>query len=326
MRAALVASKGKIPYIAIEDVPVPEIADHEVLVRVKAAGLNRGELALSLSYSQIASAQDLPVAGIEFAGEVVKLGKDVTSLKLGARVMGWATGAQAEFCKARPELLIPVPDDVDLIDAAALPIALMTMHNALLTAGHLQPGETVLIQGAASGVGIIGMQIAKWRKASTVLVAARSKPKLEKLTGMGADLGIDTGDKDWPEAVQAATQDKGVDLIIDMLSGDAANGNLKACKVGGRIINVGRLAGMTGDFDFDLHAFKRINYIGVTFRTRNAQEIDAIVSAVVADLTEEIASRRIRIPIDRTFPLEDLSTAHDYMRSNKHFGKIVITI
>jgi NADPH2:quinone reductase len=208
--------------------------------------------------------------------------------------------------------------------AATMPIALQTMHNALVTAGRLKAGETVMIQGASSGVGLMGLQIAKLKGARLVIGTSTNAGRRARLAEFGADLAVDTTEADWSEKVLAATDKKGVDLIVDQVSASVANENMKAAAVLGRIVNVGRLGGFKGEFDFDLHALKRIDYIGVTFRTRSVEEVREIVQAMRADLWEHVESGKLSLPIDRTFPLDQAADALAHMRANAHFGKIVL--
>ncbi|MEM7020388.1 MAG: zinc-binding dehydrogenase, partial [Pseudomonadota bacterium] len=202
--------------------------------------------------------------------------------------------------------------------------ALQTMHDAIVTNGRLQPGESVLIQGASSGVGILGMQIAKYLGAGIVLGSSTNEFRRQQLFDYGADAAIDTTDPAWPQQVKAATDDQGVNLIIDQVSGGVANGNMKAAAILGRIVNVGRLGGIHGDFDFNLHALKRIDYIGVTFRTRTYDEVRAINEAMRADLWNALEKRVFTIPIDKIFPLDEVIEAQAYMSGNQHFGKILL--
>ena len=146
-----------------------------------------------------------------------------------------------------------------------------------------------------------------------------------RLCEYGADNTIDTGDTGWVQQVHDATAGQGVDLVIDQLSGSFANGNLLATRIGGRIVNVGRLAGDKAEFNFDLHALRRITYVGVTFRTRTAQEVERIVELARRDLQEAVRHGTLRLPIDRTFPLEETPEALQRMRRNEHFGKIVVS-
>jgi NADPH2:quinone reductase len=210
--------------------------------------------------------------------------------------------------------------------AACFPVALQTMHNAIVTAGRLKHGETLLMQGASSGVGLLGMQIGKLMGASLVMGTSTNPARRARLKEFGCDLALDSSDPSWPQEVKRATGGNGVNLIVDLISGGVANGNLEAAALLGRIVNVGRLGGMTGEFDFDLHALKRIDYIGVTFRTRTADEVRDIVRAMRADLWPALEAGKFTLPIDKTFKLDDIAEALAMMRANLHFGKIVLHI
>jgi NADPH:quinone reductase len=240
-------------------------------------------------------------------------------------VMGSGSAAYAEYTLADWGRLHPLPRaDMDYAEAATLPIALQTMHNALITVGGLRAGESVLIQGASSGVGLMAMQIAKLKEAGIVIGSSTDAGRRAELTKWGADLAIDTSEPTWADQVIEATEGKGVHLIIDQVSASVANANLKAARVLGRIVNVGRLGGTRGDFDFDLHAAKRISYIGVTFRTRSVDEIREINRLMREDLWQQVASGKLMLPLDRVFALDDVADALAYMKENRHFGKIVI--
>jgi len=210
--------------------------------------------------------------------------------------------------------------------AACFPVALQTMHNAVVTAGRLKRGETLLIQGASSGVGLMGMQIGKVMGAALVMGTSTNPVRRARLKEYGCDLALDSRDPKWPDEVKKATGGKGVDLIVDQVSASVANQNLAAAAVLGRIVNVGRLGGMKGDFDFDLHALKRIDYIGVTFRTRTLDDVREINRLMRADLWGALEAGKLAMPIDRTFPLEKAADALAVMRANAHFGKIVLTM
>jgi NADPH2:quinone reductase len=210
--------------------------------------------------------------------------------------------------------------------AATLPIALQTMHDAVVTNGRLAEGEAVLIQGASSGVGLMAMQIARAMGARLVIGASTSPARRARLAEFGADLAIDPGEAGWSRHVLAATDGRGVELIVDQVSASVARENMLATALRGRIVNVGRLGGARGEFDYDLHALRRIAYIGVTFRTRTIEEVREINRRMRADLWEAVAAGTLRLPIDRSFPLDEVAEALAHMRANRHFGKIVLAV
>ena len=239
--------------------------------------------------------------------------------------MSSAAGGFAEYAVTDSGRAHKIPaNNMSYEQAACMPVAVQTMHNALVGAGRLKKGESVLIQGASSGVGLLGMQIAKHMGASIVMGTSTNEGRRARLKEFGCDLALDTSDPKWPDKVKEATGGKGVDLIVDQVSASVANQNMEAAAILGRIVNVGRLGGMKGEFNFDLHALKRIDYIGVTFRTRTPDEVRAIVKAARADLWPAIEAGKLHLPIDKTFPLSQAAEALAHMKANAHFGKIVL--
>jgi len=323
MKAAVVGEKG----LEIRDVPQPRPKPNEVLVRVRAAGLNRAELAIAAGHRHGSQGGPGAIPGLEWSGEVVEIGAEVRGIKPGDRVMCSGSGGYAEYAVADWGRVSPIPaNNMTYAQAATLPVALQTMHDALVTNGRLKEGESVLIQGASSGVGLMALQIARHKGAKLVMGTSTNAARRARLREYGADLALDSRDPAWPERVAEATEGKGVDLIIDQVSASVANQNMKAAAVLGRIVNVGRLGGMKGEFDFDLHALKRIDYIGVTFRTRSLEEVREIVRRMRADLWDAVEAGKLALPIDRSFPLEEAAAAQAHMRANAHFGKIVLTV
>ena len=323
MKAALVSDSG----VRIDEVPKPRPAAHQVLVRVRASSLNRADLLVAGGHMHGAIGGPGTVLGLEFAGEVEAIGNDVRDVREGDRVMCSGSGGHAEYAVADWGRVAPIPTQaMSFEQAATLPVALQTMHDAVVANGRLKAGEAVLIQGASSGVGLMGLQIARLRGARLVVGTSSDATRRGRLKEFGADLAIDARNSGWSEAVLDATEGRGVDLIVDQVSAGVSRENMRAAAVRGRIINVGRLGGFAGEFDFDLHALKRIDYIGVTFRTRSLDEVREINRRMRADLWGDVESGRLRLPIDRTFPLDQAASALAHMRANAHFGKIVLRV
>jgi NADPH:quinone reductase len=322
MRAAVVTTEG----LRVQEVVEPRPGPNEVLVRVRAAGLNRADLAVAAgqAHGRIGGPGTIP--GLEFAGEVVEVGATVPGeIRPGMRVMASGAGGYAEYAVADWGRVSPVPDaNMGWETAATLPVALQTMHDAVVTNGALKPGQSVLIQGASSGVGLMGMQIAKLMGAAKVLGSSTDPGRRARLAGFGCDLAVDTSAPDWPDKVLEATEGRGVDLIVDQVSGPVTNGNLRCCAILGRIVNVGRLGGAKAEFDFDLHALRRITYVGVTFRTRSPEEVREINRRMRADLWGAVETGKLSLPIDKVFPLAEVAEALQHMKANRHFGKIVL--
>lgn len=323
MKAAVVTENG----LVVKDVPEPEPAPNEVLIRVRACGMNRADAMVAIGMAHGRAGGPGTIVGIEYVGEVVAVGAETQGLKPGDRVMctgekGWAEYAVADWGRA-----VPLPaNNMTWSQAATLPVALQTMHNALVTNGGLKAGDSVLIQGASTGVGLMGMQIAKAMGATFVAGSSTNDGRRARLTEFGADLAIDSRDEGWVQQILDATGGRGVDLIVDQLSGYVANQNLAATAIEGRIVNVGRLGGNTGEFNFDLHALRRIKYIGVTFRTRTVQEVRDVVNAMKKDLWKAVEDGKLTLPIDSEYALADAPEAVAHMRANKHFGKVVLTV
>src|SRR5690348_17314397 len=323
MQAAVLGEQG----VEVRDLPKPTPKPNEVLIRVRASSLNRADLLVSLGHQHGAVGGVGARLGLECAGEVEDVGREVAGVKAGDRVMASAPGSYAEYAVTDWGRVHRIPgNNMTFAQAACFPVALQTMHNAVVTAGRLKSGETLLIQGASSGVGLMGMQIGKLMGASTVMGGSTNAARRARLKEYGCDLPIDTSDPRWPDEVKKATGSKGVDVIVDMVSAPVANQNLEAACVLGRIVNVGRLGGQKGEFNFDLHALKRIDYIGVTFRTRSPEEVREIVKLMRADLWPAVEAGKLSLPIDKTFPLSQAAEALAHMKANAHFGKIVLVV
>jgi NADPH:quinone reductase len=320
MKAAIGSPEG----LQVRDVPKPSPKPHEVLVQVRAAGLNRADLGAARAAIHASHGTPGNPIGLEWAGEVAEVGSEVRDHKVGDRVMCNGIGGYAEYATTDAGRAMPMPASLGFEQAAVLPTALLTLHDALVTNGRLKEGESVFIQGASSGVGLMGLQIAWLKGARLVIGSSTNDARRARLKDFGADLAIDPREADWPDQLIKATDGKGVDLTVDMVSGPAVSQIMKATALRGRIVNVGRLGGAKAEFDFDQHALKRIDYIGVTFRTRTIEEIREIVRRMRADLWDAVTAGKLSLPIDRAFALDEAAAAQAHMRANAHFGKIVL--
>jgi NADPH2:quinone reductase len=310
----------------ITEVAKPSAKGAQVLVRVRACGLNRADLGMTKGHAHGSAGGAGTVLGMEWAGEIAEVGPDARGVKIGDRVMGSGGAAFAEYTLADHGRLFRTPSNMNFEEATTLPIALTTMHNAVVTVGAMQAGQAVLVQGASSGVGLMALQIAKLKGAGMVIGSSTDATRRGRLKEFGADLAVDSSDPGWVDQVLRATSGEGVDLIVDQISGKVASQNLKATKVKGRIVNVGRLGGTHADFNFDLHAARRINYIGVTFRSRTIEEIHEIFDEVRKDIWPAVESRKLQLPIDKVFAFDDIGKAFAHMEANRHLGKIVVTL
>lgn len=321
MKAAIVGPNGP----ELRDVPLPAPGPTEMLVRIRASALNRADLGMASGHAHGAAGGSGSPLGLEWSGEVVEAGPDVPGYAVGDRVMCSGLGGFAEYAVADHRRCFPVPEGMGWSEAACWPVALRTMTDAVLINGAMTAGQRVMIMGASSGVGLVGMQIARACGAALVIGTSTTAAKRDRLAEFGADLAVDPTDDGFVDQVLGATDGQGVDVVVDMLSGPFVNKLLAATALGGRIVNVGRLAGQSGDFDFDLHALRRIQYLGATFRTRTVEDVAAINERVLADVWPFFENGGLRLPIDRTLPLMQIADALSQMRANEHFGKITVT-
>jgi len=322
MRAAVVAEGG----LVVKDVPEPRPGPGQVLVRLRAIGLNRADLGVAAGHRHGNQGGPGAIPGIEGAGEVVEVGPDVPShIVPGMRVMASMGGSYAEYCAVHWGRLFPVPsNNMPWEVAATLPIALQTMHDAVVTHGLCGPGRSILIQGASSGVGLMGLQVARLMGATTVIGTSTNAERRARLAEFGATHAVDTSNQGWVDEVLEATGGRGVDAVVDMISGPLVSQTLQATAIMGRIVNVGRLGGTVSEFDFDTHAARRITYVGVTFRNRTAEEVAEIVRKARADLWEALEAAQLSLPLDRTYPLSEVNEALARMKANRHFGKLAL--
>jgi NADPH2:quinone reductase len=240
--------------------------------------------------------------------------------------MAMCAGGYAEYTTIDHRLAVPVPQRLSWEEAATIPVAYMTEHNALVTNAALQAGETVLVHAASSGVGVAAVQIAKFCGAKLVVGTAGTPAKLAALKTLGLDLGINYRTENFADTILAATKDNGVDVIIDHVGGTYLQENLRCMAIKGRLVSVGRLGQTKGEINLELMAYKRLHLIGVTFRTRTIEEKMAIAQRFKADLLPALADGRLKPVIDRLFALEQAREAQAYMASNEQIGKIVLKV
>lgn len=314
--------------VQIQDLPIPSPQADEVVIKVHASCLNRADLGIVAGKAHGAqgpSADQGTRLGLECAGTVSALGQSVTRFKLGDRVMCTAAGAFAEYVSVNQHRVTHLPDEAFSFDeAACLPVATRTSYAALAMLGNLQPGQAVLVLGATSAVGMMCLQVARVLGAGTIIGTSTHLSSRERLVALGATDVVCSQDEDWVAQVQGITQGRGVDLVIDFLAGPFINGTMQATCLNGTIVNVGRMAGEQGEFDFDLHSLRRIVYKGMTFRTRSNEDIGHIAAQAQQALWPALARKEMGLPIAQRFALTELPDALACMRANQHVGKIVI--
>lgn len=309
----------------LREAPAPTAGPGQVVVAVRAAGVNRGEL-IRGAQARGGPAANPARAGGEFAGEIAAVGEGVSGWKVGDRVMGRTAGSYAQAVAASQRTLMRVPDGMSWAEAAAIPNVFVTAHDAMVTNGATAPGESVVVTAAPSGVGTAAIQIARHIGANPVIATTRTPAKAAALRALGAHEVVDTRDAGWADAVLAATKGKGVDVIIDHVGGPMLAENIRTLALKGRLVSVGRNAGFSGECNLDEIARKRASIIGVTFRTRTPEESLQCTERFAAHLGDAVAKGSLKPVLDRSFPFERLTDAHKYMLSDAQTGKIVLTI
>ena len=320
MKAWFIISGKEATSVELRDVPVPEPKAGELLTRVKAAGLNRGEFIAGHGLSGGAP----KAGGIEAAGEVVKVGEGVKDFKPGDRIMGRAYGAYAEFAIHRIGDAMPAPAKLSWEEAAGAGIAYLTAYDMLWPGGELRSGEWLLVAGASAGVGVASVQLGKLIGAK-VIGTSGSADKLKKLAALGLDLGLQNRNGGFEKAVMEATGGKGVNVVVNNVGGSVFAECIKVLAYKGRLATVGYVDGVvTADLDILALHSKRLKLYGVSNKMRSAAEIAEGVRGYERDVLPAIASGHVRPVVDKVFPFAELPQAKAYMESNAHLGKIVI--
>lgn len=313
MRAYFIESGSTGTRLELREAPKPEAASGKVLVRVRAAGLNRGEFIAG--HGVVKPGAPRP-AGNEAAGEVVGSGE---------RVMGRASGAFAEYSLLEAREAIPIPPNLSFEEAAAIPLTFMVVHDMLVAQGNLKAGEWLLVTGISSGVGVAALQAAKALGAKVVGTSG-SAEKLSLLQKRGLDAAIQTRKPDFSKKILELTGGNGANLVVNTVGGSVFAECLRAMAFEGRLAIVGYVDGqLKSEVDLDaLHA-KRLRIFGVSNKLRNAEQRASTVRGFVADFLPFFASGKIKPLIDRVFPFDQLPAAKSYMESDAHVGKIVLT-
>ncbi|BBG02833.1 MULTISPECIES: quinone oxidoreductase family protein [Pseudonocardia] len=321
MRALLGGRPGSRSW-ELGETGTPEPGPGELLVRVRAAGVNRADLlALGGGYPvPHADPDGVFVAGMELAGEVVAAGPGTAGRGLGDRVFCSAPAAFAEYAVVDARRALPIPAGLSWTDAAALPVALETAHDALVTQAGFGSGS-VLVLGGTTGVGQVAIRLALALGADPVFATTTSPGKQEAIIAAGAVPLV--GPEGLADQLRAATGDAGVDVVLDLVGGDHLAAALGGIRIGGTAIQVGRLAGPAATLDLNTLSFRRLRLIGTTFSVRSAEERAAVAAAVLPVL-DLVADGRVRATVDRVVPFGEAPAALEHLRSGAAVGKVVL--
>ncbi|KFF60749.1 NAD(P)H-quinone oxidoreductase [Cryobacterium sp. MLB-32] len=325
MKAIVIESGAQESELVMRDIDAPATGAGQVKIRVHAASVNRADLAQRAGTHQTASPGFGPVVvGLDAAGDVVDVGAGVTGVHVGDRVMSLVAGGLSEFVVVEAALAVPIPEAWTYAEGAAGILGLMTEHNALRTVGALAPGESVLIHGAASSVGLQCVQLARHLGAGLIIATTRTDRSTELLLSLGADHVVIVDEAGFADRVLTLTENRGVDVIIDHVGGPYLEGSVRCAALTGRLVSVGRLGGGHGVLDLEAVALKRLSLVGVTFRTRDAREKAAVAAALRSEVDLDVEVLRPRI--DRVLPWTRARQAQDLLAENSHLGKVVLAL
>ncbi len=325
MRAIVIARPGGPEVLEYREVPDPVPGPDDLLVCVRAAGVNRADILQRMGgYPQPGPRGPHEIPGLEFAGEVVAVGERVEGFRPGDRVMGLLAGeGYAELVRVNHRHVVRVPEGLDWPEAGGTPETAITALDAFLQCG-LVAGERVLIHAVGSGVGTHAVQIAKVLGASLVIGTAGSERKLEGARALGLDVGINYRTQSFPEVVREVTAGAGVDVILDVVGGSYLADNIRSLSPKGRMIVVGLMGGSKAELDLGLLLRGRLQIRGTTLRARPLEEKALAVRAFEKMVLPHIAAGRVRTVVDRTFPLAEAAKAHRVIEANENFGKVVL--
>lgn len=318
MKAAVYYETGAPDVFRYEDVPDPVCFPGGVLVEVEAISIEGGDT-LNRAGGEMASVPH--VVGYQCAGTIRAVGEGVTERQVGQRVvcaMLW--GSHAELVAVPWEVAWPIPDGGDVVAAACVPVAFGTAHDCLFEFGHLESGETVLIQAGAGGVGLAAIQLAH-RAGATVIATASSPERLARIAPYGVDHGIDYSQSGWVDEVRALTGGQGVDLAVDSVGGRVLQGSVATLRYRGRAITVGSAGRDPNPFDASVLGASNLTLTGVFL---GAEMLFERTRAMIADLIDDVAAGKLQVVVDRRFPLAEAAAAHAYIESRQAVGRVVL--
>ncbi len=324
MRAVVIERPGGPDVLALGDVPTPVPGARELLVRVHASALNRADLLQRRGLYAAPAGAPRDVPGLEYAGVVEAVGPDVHAWQSGDRVMGLVGGGgYAEYVCVSADHVLRVPERLSDEQAAAVPEAYLTAHDALFTQAHAQPGERVLVHAIASGVGVALLQLGR-AFGLDVIGTSRSGWKLERMRALGLQHAVEVTGHAAHGAVIDGVGTAGVDVVIDLVGGDYLPLNVEALRPRGRLVIVGLVAGRTAQLDMGAVLAKRLHVIGTAMRSRDAVEKAEVTRFFAGNALPLLERGEIEPVIDEVFPMARAADAHAHMEANANIGKIVL--
>lgn len=325
MHAVTLPEPGGPEALVWAEVPAPEPAEGEVLVQVAASAVNRADLLQRQGFYDPPPGAS-PYPGLECAGRIAALGPGVSGWSVGDEVCALlGGGGYAEQVVVPAGQLLPVPEGMETVTAAALPEVVCTVWSNVFMVAHLRPGETLLVHGGASGIGTMAIQLAK-AVGARVAVTAGSKEKLDRCAELGADILINYREQDFVEELRAATDGHGADVVLDIMGAKYLDRNVQALAVNGRLAVIGLQGGRKAELNLGAMLVKRAAVTATSLRGRPASEKAAIVAAVREHVWPLLADGRVRPVVDSTVPMRDASEAHQALEAGGHFGKILLTV
>lgn len=321
MKAVLIEG-GEL--VVREDVERPVAGPTQLLVRVHAAGMNNADLMRNAYH--FGRHDGPPVPGLEFAGEVITTGAEVEGFRPGERVMALTGSAYAEYAVVDYRLAVRIPDALSWTQAGGVMMVYQTAHDALCTQGRFSAGDAVLVTACTSGVGIAACQIATHLRAGFVIGTSTTPAKLEQMKAFGVTVPVHAKEKVLAARILEAAGGRGADVIVDLVGAAESPAIMEAAAIGARWITVGRVGGKNATLDLGELARKRMELIGVTFRTRSLFERMEVGRRFARAVLPALASGAIQPKIDRWFPLAEAAAAQEHMRAGRHFGKIVLQV
>ncbi len=326
MKAILVSEPGGTDKLELVEIDKPVAEGNQLLVKVEAAAVNRADIVKRVGKYPNQALENISL-GLEVAGTVEAIGDECKHFKVGDKVTGLMfEGGYAEYALLDEGLAIPIPENLNFVEAAAIPEVFLTAYQSLFWHGDLKEGQHVLIHAGASGVGTAAIQLAK-EVGAEVTVTAGSKEKLEYCQQLGADHLINYKEKEFEEEIHRLTNKQGVDLILDFIGASYWEKNIKSIKVDGSIVVIGLLGGArVENFNLNHILAKRVKVIGTLLNPRSRAYKVELTKELIEKTFELFESGKIKPVVDRTFKLEEVGRAHDYMQANKNIGKIVLEI